>query len=44
MDRSSRNDATVAERAAAIDYGNRQILGELGVLQAVIHDDRPDIR
>ena len=40
--RTRRNDAAVADAAAAIDEQDREILGERRVLKPVVHDD--DVR
>ena len=46
--RACRHHQAVAEAAAAVDDGDRQVLGQCRVLQAVVHDDdghgmRPDL-
>ena len=41
-ERSGRHRQAIAEATAAVDHGNSQVLGEPGVLQAVVHDDDGD--
>jgi hypothetical protein len=40
--RAGRHDTTIADAACAVDHGKGEVLGEAGVLQAVVHDDDVD--
>lgn len=41
--RPGRNNLTVAEASTPVDYGDRQVLRQRPVLQAIVHDDGADL-